>query len=113
MIRNGFASTQIEEEFFNDTDRVLEGTYAFSVPPDASLSRLALWVGDKLVEGEVVERKKAASIFNAIVEDTVRPRDPALLQWEKGSEFSLKIFPLPAVDDHQDPQKFDKYEYLI
>ncbi|MFO0658472.1 MAG: VIT domain-containing protein [Polyangiaceae bacterium] len=95
-VKDGFAHTEVEEEFANDTDRVLEGRYVFPVPPEASVSRLALWVGDKLMEGEVVEKKRAASIFNAIVEDTVRPRDPALLEWVKGSEFSLKIFPIPA-----------------
>ena len=47
-------------------------------------------------EGELVEKKRAAAIFKGIVEDTVRPRDPALLEWVRGSEFSLKIFPIPA-----------------
>jgi tetratricopeptide (TPR) repeat protein len=75
---------------------VLEGRYVFPLPPDASISRLALWVGKELVEGEVLERKRAAAIFQSIVDDTVRPRDPALLEWVSGSEFSLKIFPIPA-----------------
>ena len=96
VIRDGFARTEIEEVFENETDRVLEGRYVFPLPPDASISRLALWVGDKLMEGEVVEKKRAAEIFKSIVEDTVRPRDPALLEWVSGSEFSLKVFPLPA-----------------
>jgi hypothetical protein len=96
FIRDGFARTEVEEVFQNDTDQVLEGRYAFPLPADASISRLGLWVGDKLVEGEMVESKRAAIIFKSIVDDTVRPRDPALLEWVKGSEFSLKIFPLPA-----------------
>lgn len=93
-VRNGFARTEVIEEFHNDTDRVLEGRYVFPLPPRASLSRLALWVGDQLVEGEVVERDRAARIFKNIVDDTVRPRDPALLEWVSGAEFSLKIFPI-------------------
>jgi hypothetical protein len=96
VVRDGYARTEITEEFRNDTDRVLEGRYVFPVPPQASISRLALWVGARLVEGEIVERESAASIFRGIVEDTVRPRDPALLEWVRGGEFSLKIFPLPA-----------------
>lgn len=95
-LRDGFARTEIEEEFANDTDRVLEGRYVFPLPPDASLSRLALWVNEDLVEGEMVERERAARIFQGIVDDTVRPRDPALLEWTRGSSFSLKIFPMPA-----------------
>jgi Ca-activated chloride channel family protein len=95
-IKDGFARTEIEEEFANDTSRVLEGRFVFPVPPDASLSRLALWVGKDLVEGEIVERDRANAIFTGIVEDSVRPRDPALLEWVRGSELSLKVFPLPA-----------------
>ncbi len=95
-VRDGLARTTIEEAFQNDTGTVLEGRYAFPLPPDASISRLALYVGDELVEGEVVERPRAARIFKSIVDDTVRPRDPALLEWVSASEFSLKIFPIPA-----------------
>ncbi|TKD10103.1 AgmX/PglI C-terminal domain-containing protein [Polyangium fumosum] len=95
-IRDGFARTEIEEELANDTPTVLEGRYVFPLPPDASLSRLALWVGEDLVEGEMVERQRAARIFQGIVDDTVRPRDPALLEWAQNSSFSLKIFPMPA-----------------
>ncbi len=94
VIRDGFARTEIEETLHNDTDRVLEGRYVFALPPRASLSRLALWVGDELVEGEIVEKGRAARIFKGIVDDTVRPRDPALLEWVSGSELSLKIFPI-------------------
>jgi Ca-activated chloride channel family protein len=90
------ARTEVEEVFQNDTSQVLEGRYVFPLPADASISRLALWVNDKPVEGEIVEKKRAAAIFKGIVEDTVRPRDPALLEWVSGGDFSLKIFPLPA-----------------
>ena len=95
-VRDGIARTQVEEEFANDTAQTLEGRYVFALPTDATISRLALWVGDKLVEGEVVEKKRAAAIFKGIVDDTVRPRDPALLEWVAGGDFSLKVFPIPA-----------------
>ena len=96
VVRDGYARTEIEEVFQNDTSRVLEGRFVFPLPPNASISRLALWVGNELVEGEIVERETAARIFKGIVDDTVRPRDPALLEWISGGEFSLKIFPIPA-----------------
>ncbi len=96
VIRGGIATTTVEEVFHNETDRVLEGRLVFPVPPDANISGLALWVDGKRVEGEMVEKPKAATIFKNIVDDTVRPRDPALLEWTLGSELSLKIFPLPA-----------------
>ncbi|HXK20697.1 MAG TPA: VIT domain-containing protein, partial [Polyangiaceae bacterium] len=96
VVRDGVAQTEVEEVFQNDTDRVLEGRYVFPLPADATISGLTLFVGDKPVEGELVEKKRAATIFKSIVEDTVRPRDPALLEWVSGSKFSLKVFPIPA-----------------
>jgi Ca-activated chloride channel family protein len=95
-LRDGFARTEVEEIFQNDTSQVLEGRYVFPLPTNASISRLVLWVNDKPVEAEIVEKKRAATIFRSIVEDTVRPRDPALLEWVAGGDFSLKVFPLPA-----------------
>ena len=95
-VQDGFARTVVEEEFENETSRTLEGKFVFPLPPDASISRLALYVGDELMEGEVVERPLAARVFRAIVDDTVRPRDPAILEQGSGSTVSLKIFPIPA-----------------
>lgn len=93
VIRDGYARTEVEEEFENSTPHILEGKYRFPVPGDASLSRLALWVGDELIEGEVLERKRAAAIYKSIVDRPV-PRDPALLEWVTGGEMSLKVFPI-------------------
>ncbi|HEY6077847.1 MAG TPA: VIT domain-containing protein, partial [Polyangiaceae bacterium] len=96
VVRDGVAQTEVEEVFQNDTERVLEGRYVFPLPPDATISGLTLFVDDKPVDGELVEKKRAAAIFKGIVDDSVRPRDPALLEWVSGSQFSLKIFPIPA-----------------
>jgi hypothetical protein len=95
-IEHGIARTEVEEEFHNETGRVLEGRLSLPLPADASLARLALWVGRTLVEGEIVEKSRADRIFRGIVDDTVRPRDPALLDRVSGGEVSLRIFPIPA-----------------
>jgi Ca-activated chloride channel family protein len=107
-IRGGLARTEIEEELHNETDRVVEGRYAFALPPGASVSRVALWVGKQLVEGEVVERARAAGIFHGIVEDTVRPRDPALLEWSSASTVSLRIFPMPPRESRKIVLAYDE-----
>ncbi len=96
VVQDGFARTEIEEEWVNDTSRVLEGRFVFPLPPGATVTRLGLWVGHDLIEGEVVERGRASRIFRGIVEETVRPRDPALLEWVRGGEVSMTIFPIPA-----------------
>ncbi len=93
-IHEGVAHTEITEDFRNDTGQVLEGRLLFPLPPEATLDRLALWVGKDLVEGEIVEKNRADRIFRGIVDDSVRPRDPALLDLAAGNRLSLRIYPI-------------------
>jgi hypothetical protein len=95
-VAQGIAHTEVEEEFRNDTAEVLEGRLVFPLAEGATLARLALLVGSQWVEGEVVAKLRADRIFRGIVDDTVRPRDPALLDMIAGGRLSLRIFPIPA-----------------
>ncbi|HUU97196.1 MAG TPA: VIT domain-containing protein, partial [Phycisphaerae bacterium] len=61
------------------------------LPADASISRFAMWVGDVLMEGEVVERMRAREVYESIVR---RKRDPALLEWMGGNQFKARVFPI-------------------
>ncbi|HEU4338688.1 MAG TPA: VIT domain-containing protein, partial [Planctomycetota bacterium] len=95
-IRDGLAWTEIEQTFRNRTDRRLEGTFQFPLPPDASISRLAMEIEGKLMEGEVVERQKARQTYEGIVRSM---KDPALLEWMPGGLFQCRIFPIEARSD--------------
>ncbi|MFO7564648.1 MAG: VIT domain-containing protein [Enhygromyxa sp.] len=94
-ISGRIARTEIEQAFHNDSSQTLEGIYQFPLPSDASISDLQLLVGDTWMRGEMLEKTRARQIFRQIVDATV-PRDPALLQWERGSVFRLNIFPIPG-----------------
>jgi tetratricopeptide (TPR) repeat protein len=110
-IAGAMARTEIDEIFENSTNEVLEGSFRFPIPSDASIERLALEVDGKLEEGAFVDRDRAAAIWRgAIVHAAphLRPRitddivwmpgpwrDPALLEWQRGGRFELKIFPIP------------------
>ncbi|MCC7536719.1 MAG: FecR domain-containing protein, partial [Deltaproteobacteria bacterium] len=111
-IQGNVARTEIEEEFANDTNEQLEGTYRFPLPPNAQIARLALWVDDRLEEGAFVDRDRAANIWRGVIRNAT-PRaqqqqreefvwvpgpweDPALLEWQRGGRFDLRIFPIPA-----------------
>src|SRR5262249_52024398 len=90
-IENGFARTTIDQTYFNHDTRRLEGSFRFQVPPDASLSPLALYVDGRLMEGGMVERDYARDVFEEIV---YRQKDPALLEWQEGGLFTMRVFPL-------------------
>ncbi|MBN1773541.1 MAG: FecR domain-containing protein [Deltaproteobacteria bacterium] len=111
-IQGPVARTEVEEVFKNDTNQQLEGVYRFPLPPGASIARLALEVDGKLEEGAFVESERATRIWRGVIRQATpqpsrRPReeyiwvpgpwrDPALLQWQKGNQFELKIFPIEA-----------------
>jgi tetratricopeptide (TPR) repeat protein len=92
-IEDGFARTTIDQTYFNHTAARLEGTFYFPLPPDASLSRLAMYVDGKRMEGGMVERDFGRQVYEKIV---TSQRDPALLEWVDGSTFKMRVFPLEA-----------------
>ncbi|MBC8071653.1 MAG: VWA domain-containing protein, partial [Deltaproteobacteria bacterium] len=94
-ITGRLAHTEIEQAFFNDRGAVLEGIYRFPLPGDGSISGLQLLVGNRWMQGEIVEKQRGRQIFQQIVDATI-PRDPALLEWERGNVFKLRIFPIPG-----------------
>ncbi|WP_437588701.1 VIT domain-containing protein [Sorangium sp. So ce1000] len=104
------ARTEIDETFANDTDEELEGIFRFPLPPGAQIERLALEVDGKLVEGAFVDRDRGAAIWRGVLQNAApkapKPReeiiwvpgpwrDPALLEWQRGGRFELRIFPIP------------------
>ncbi len=110
-IVDSVARTEIDETFSNDTGDVLEGIYRFPLPPDAQIERLALEVDGRLEEGAFVDRDRAAAIWrgalHAAAPKAPMPReeivwvpgpwrDPALLEWQRGGRFELRIYPIPA-----------------
>lgn len=94
-IEDGFARTTIDQTYFNHQAFRTEGTFYFPLPPDASLSRLAMYVTDGTVcnlnEGGMCERQRANEIYTEIVR---RMQDPALLEWVDGTTFKMRVFPL-------------------
>lgn len=85
------AETTVEHVFRNDGDRQLEGTFRFPLPSGAILTGLAMEIDGKLMEGELVERDKARKAYEQVVDSML---DPALLEWENGRTFKLRVFPI-------------------
>lgn len=94
-IEDGFARTTIDQTYFNHENMQMEGTFYFPLPPDASLSRLAMYVADgqncNLMEGGMAERDIARQTYEKIRHAR---KDPALLEWVDGSLFKMRVFPL-------------------
>jgi hypothetical protein len=104
------ARTEVDETFANDTDEELEGIFRFPLPPGAQIEKLALEVDGKLLDGAFVDRDRGAAIWRGVIQNAApkapKPReeivwvpgpwrDPALLEWQRGGRFELRIFPIP------------------
>jgi len=109
-ISDVIARTEIDETFSNDTDDELEGIFRFPLPPGAQIERLALEVDGELMDGAFVDRDRGAAIWRGVIQNAApkapKPkeeiiwvpgpwRDPALLEWQRGGRFELRIFPIP------------------
>ncbi|MGC3972191.1 MAG: VIT domain-containing protein [Pirellulales bacterium] len=90
-IRDQIARTTIEESFVNHTAGRLEGVFHFPLPQDASISGFGMWIGDELVEADVVEKQRAREIYETILRER---RDPGLLEWTTGNLFKARVFPI-------------------
>jgi predicted Zn-dependent protease len=92
-IRDQIARTVIEESFVNHTNMLLEGVFHFPLPPSASISGFGMWVGDRLVEADIVEKQRAREIYETILQEK---RDPGLLEWTGGNIFKARVYPIFA-----------------
>ncbi|MBN9122187.1 MAG: hypothetical protein J0I06_24120 [Planctomycetes bacterium] len=92
-VRDQIARTTVEESFVNTTPGVLEGVFYFPLPQDASISGFGMWIGDQLVEADVVEKQRAREIYETILQEK---RDPGLLEWTGGNIFKARVYPIPG-----------------
>ncbi|HEX2688128.1 MAG TPA: VIT domain-containing protein [Kofleriaceae bacterium] len=96
VVEDQVARVALDQTFHNPANQALEGVYRFAIPPDAALQRLAMYVDGKLMESAVVERMAARRIYEELV---YRRVDPALLEWAGTGRLSLRVYPIPALQD--------------
>src|SRR4029077_3954605 len=77
-------------------DERLEGTFRFPLPDEGELVGLALEINCRLMDGELGVTAETRRAYVSIVDEM---RDPALLEWEHGSTFKLRVFPIEPRSD--------------
>ncbi|MBN1447132.1 MAG: VWA domain-containing protein, partial [Bacteroidetes bacterium] len=86
------AVTHVDEEFFNDNARILEGFYAFQLPEGAQVDGLWLWVDGVRRIFIVKKKEEAERLYDSVV--VGQRRDPAILESLGKNRFQLKVFPI-------------------
>ncbi|MDB5391252.1 MAG: hypothetical protein JWM11_6898, partial [Planctomycetaceae bacterium] len=91
-IRPPVALVKLDQAFFNPLATQQEGEFIFNLPPGASVSRFAMFVTPTdLIEGEVIDRRKANQVYSDIVRQR---RDPAILEQIGDNLFKMRVFPI-------------------
>jgi Ca-activated chloride channel family protein len=90
-IEDQVVRTHVDQVFVNDSTFAQEGTYIFPLPLDATVSQFTMWVDGQKMEGKVLSREEARSVYESIVR---RRRDPALLEYLNRGAFQASIFPI-------------------
>ena len=105
-IDGNVARTRVDETFHNPNPYQLEGTYLFPLPPGASIANFSMSMNGKMVDGEVLEKDKARTIYESIVRQM---KDPGLLEYVDRQLFRARVFPIPARGDIQVAIAYDEH----
>ena len=88
-----FATTEVDEVFFNPSSQTMEGIYRFRTPGGASLSRFGVDRGGAVVWGRVKEKQAASAQYESNVYAGSK-EDPALLEWEAPGSYRARLYPI-------------------
>lgn len=92
-ILGNVAITTYDMQFYNSSNRVLEGELKFPLQQNQSVTRFALDISGNLREAVIVEQEKARVAFESTVRQNI---DPALLEKTKGNNYKARVYPIPA-----------------
>ena len=90
-IEDGYAITSVENTFFNPSTSDLEAVYEFPVPKNGSVAEFTVWIDDKPVIGEVVEKERAKQLYQ---QEKAAGRDAGLTEKKSFFRFESSVSPV-------------------
>ena len=95
VIADGYATTQIEQVFYNPNSLDLETIYSFPVPSKAAVGEFTYWIDEHPVTGEVLEKSEARELYN---EQKSQGNETALVEQDEYKTFDISVYPVRAND---------------
>jgi len=92
-VASGLATSTLDVSVKNPSDKQSEAVIDLPMPPGAAIIAATLYVGEKPMQGVMLEQRKAQRVYDEIVG---RRRDPLLVTWKAADMVGLAIFPLEA-----------------
>jgi len=93
VISSGMAETTVKLVFYNPNHRQLEGDLQFPLGEGQQVTGFSLDVGGELRPAVPIEKERGRQILEA---EERRRIDPGLLEQTQGSNFKLRIYPIPG-----------------
>ena len=103
-INDQIAITKIDQTFKNTSSQRKEGIYQFSLPAEAQIIELALWINGIRCVARAFQQTTAQSLYDNSVRKTV---DPALLKKTGDNTYQINIFPIEANGDSLSERRID------
>ncbi len=95
-LQGAFARTTVTTIYANPNAERIEADFLYTAPRGSVVTGFAYWYGKEKVVARVVEKGRAAKIYQYI---TSRMRDPALVEMIGKNAFRARIFPIEANAD--------------
>ncbi len=80
--------TKVSQKFQNNSKDWVEGIYVFPLPENAAVDHLRMRIGDRIIEGQIKERKQAKKQFQAAAQTGKRA---ALIEQERPNLFTTSL----------------------
>ena len=90
-IRGAVAETTVDAAFDNRSAAISEGDFRFAMPEGAVVTGYALNIGDKMIDGVLVDRPRAKLVYDQRVRQRV---DPGLAEVKPGNVFETHVLPI-------------------
>ena len=87
------ATVVLEQSFRNDSDRALEGVYAFPLPDNAAVRYMEMRIGERRIVGKVRERAEARKIY---AEAKTAGKKASLVEQQRPNLFTNRVASIGA-----------------
>ncbi|HYI48810.1 MAG TPA: VIT domain-containing protein [Allosphingosinicella sp.] len=91
-IRGTIAETVITARFANPGREILEGDFTLAMPAGSVVTGYALDIGDRMIEGVLVDQRQARIAYERLVRGRI---DPGLAEVGRDNVFRTRVFPIP------------------
>src|SRR5438105_9652196 len=95
-VRGMILRGEITQRFRNPEPTCAEAVYAFPLPEDAAVDTLRMTVGQRVIEGEIKERKEAEQIYQQAKSEG---KKASLLSQERPNIFTISISTIAAGEE--------------